>query len=118
MTTLITSSTARPLKNWPIAVQFPEVENGLPLHPKEIIARCPDLRGRIIATLSEHIILYFLREIREGRLPATDFKLLYVGTDGSVKQIRVDKEGELLDPFPGGFFAERGDLLFTDKAIV
>jgi len=68
---------------------------------------CPKLIGKNIIILSEHIILWFLREIREGWLESEDIELYCDG-----QPIRIDYKGELIDRWPGGFFIERADLLF------
>jgi hypothetical protein len=79
----------------------------LPFHPAEQIANAHRLVGQNIVTLSEYIILWFLREIGEGRMQPEDVELF---CDGS--RIRIDVEGELIDKWPGGFFRERAELLF------
>lgn len=69
----------------------------------------------IIETHSEHIILRMQREIRHGNLALDDLSILYVGCNNSgtyVEPIQLDEDGELLDPWPGGFFPERMDEIF------
>ncbi|MBI9083879.1 MAG: DUF3696 domain-containing protein [Desulfobacterales bacterium] len=74
----------------------------------------------LIETHSEHLMLRFLRRIREttedslppGKWPLKpdDLAVYYVeqGKDGvSVHQLRVDEDGEFLDKWPKGFFEER-----------
>ncbi|WP_440969632.1 DUF3696 domain-containing protein [Peribacillus frigoritolerans] len=74
----------------------------------------------ILETHSEHLILRIMRRIRESfhfnlpdGLPSIspdDVCILYVepmGADGSaIRHLELDEEGELLDPWPGGFFEE------------
>jgi len=70
----------------------------------------------IIETHSEHLLLRFMRRIREsanddqeGGLSPKDVGILYVKQDGSnsvVLPLELDEEGHLLDPWPGGFFEE------------
>jgi len=79
----------------------------------------------IIETHSEHLILRLLRRIREtteGNLPpgATPLKpdqisVLYVkpGKDGSrIISLDIDEDGEFIEKWPDGFFAERAKELF------
>ena len=77
----------------------------------------------IVETHSEHVILRIMRRIRESSRRAStkkksgpepdirpdDVSVLYVDTSGSearVREIRLGPDGELLDPWPGGFFEE------------
>jgi AAA15 family ATPase/GTPase len=74
----------------------------------------------ILETHSEHLILRIMRRIRETynqNLPdyvlpikPEDVSILYVepiGAEGSaIRFLELDEEGELLDPWPGGFFEE------------
>ena len=79
----------------------------------------------IIETHSEHIMLRLLRRIRETTeeelppgipgLTPEDLSIIYVeSADEGVrfKSLRVDAEGEFLDRWPRGFFAERAGELF------
>ncbi len=118
MTTIYTAKTAKTIRNWTGAVPFPEVRDGLPLHPQEIIDLCPKLVGKIICTLSEHIILYMCREVREQRMLVNDLIIRFVEEDGSVKHLRLASDGEFLDHWPYGFFEERGELLFGNSGLV
>jgi len=86
---------------------FPELNGGSPLLPADQIELCPMLVGRAFVTLSEYIILWFLREIREGRLEPADVEL-----HCDEERIRIDYEGELINSWPGGFYRERAALLF------
>jgi hypothetical protein len=93
-------------------VWFPEIkyEHGRPpkpVHPVDQIELCPNLVGKNIITLSEYIILWFLQEIREGRMTPGDMELY---CDGNL--IRIDDEGELIDGWPGGVLGMRWSLLF------
>jgi predicted ATPase len=73
----------------------------------------------ILETHSEHLILRLMRRMRdtcEGRLPTglppvrpEDVAILYVQPRDAAAVVRVlelDEEGQLLDPWPGGFFEE------------
>ena len=79
----------------------------------------------VIETHSEHLILRILRRIREtaqgklehGVTPITpdQVSVLYVEPDkngSQVLDIRVNKNGEFNDPWPGGFFEEDFKELF------
>lgn len=74
-----------------------------------------------IETHSEHLILRFMKRVRQSTdedLPADkphlylrpeDISILFVEPkDGSsvVKHLRLDEDGQFLDPWPGGFFEE------------
>lgn len=89
---------------------FPEIEHSSPITarlPKHIIELCPHMVGRVIVTVSEYIILWFLREIREGRMKPDEVQLFC-----NLEQIQIDETGELIDKWPGGFYRERASLLF------
>lgn len=73
----------------------------------------------ILETHSEHIMLRLMRRMRDtcnGTLPPwlppirpQDIAVLYVQPGESSTTVRIlelDNEGQLLDPFPGGFFEE------------
>lgn len=106
----------------------------LHLHPKlqceigDVFIESINQRSSVvIETHSEHILLRILRRIREAAkeqgLPSgsiirpEDIKIYYFepnsdgGTD--VRCIRVDRRGDLLDLWPGGFFSERELELFS-----
>lgn len=72
------------------------------------------LSGRaqlLVETHSEHMLLRLLRRVREGRLDPDDLAVLYVDLDGEgaayVRRLEVDREGDLIDGWPGSFFDER-----------
>ena len=73
----------------------------------------------ILETHSEQLILRIMRRMRntfndelpDGLPPVTpeDVAILYVeprGTAAVVRELELDEEGKLLDPWPGGFFEE------------
>ncbi|MGV8118313.1 MAG: DUF3696 domain-containing protein [Candidatus Xenobiia bacterium LiM19] len=73
----------------------------------------------ILETHSEHLILRLMRRMRDtmdGKLPShvppispEDVAVLYVQPLDNTSVVRVlelDEEGQLLDPWPGGFFEE------------
>ncbi len=116
-------------KNKIIAIEQPEIH----LHPALqaelgdvfIESALSDNNTFLLETHSEHLILRILRRIREtaqgkleqGATPITpdQVSVLYVQPDkkGSrVLHIRVNKNGEFNDPWPGGFFEEDFKELF------
>jgi len=73
----------------------------------------------VLETYSEHLILRLMRRMRDTAnatlpeaLPSVqpeDITVLFVQGKGSAAVVRVlelDEEGQLLDPWPGGFFEE------------
>ena len=82
----------------------------------------------IVETHSEHILLRVLRRIRETnkdfllnenlKLTPEQIAIYYFKPEPGgytvVKEIRVDGYGELLTPWPGGFFSERDRELFDE----
>ena len=69
-------------------------------------------RGQmLIETHSEHLILRLLRRVREGVLEPDQMTVLYadVHEDGGtfLRELEVDRSGDLVDGWPGGFFEER-----------
>ena len=98
-----------------VIVEQPEVH----LHPR-LQAAVGDLfidtvaegRGQmLIETHSEHLILRLLRRVREGVLEPDQMTVLYadVHEDGGtfLRELEVDRSGDLVDGWPGGFFEER-----------
>lgn len=66
----------------------------------------------VFETHSEHILLRFLRHIRQGELAPEDLSIVVIsqaasGEGSRVQNIRVDRQGRMLDPWPGGYFPER-----------
>ncbi|MGB8020842.1 MAG: DUF3696 domain-containing protein [Candidatus Nanopelagicales bacterium] len=103
-----------------ILVEQPEVH----LHPR-LQSAVGDLlidtaaSGRaqlLVETHSEHLVLRLLRRVREGVLDPEDLAILYVDLDDDgaafVRRLEVDREGDLVYGWPGGFFDERlGEVL-------
>jgi hypothetical protein len=112
-----------------VAVEQPELH----IHPAfqvalgdifiEQVRKHVDLKF-ILETHSEHLMLRFLRRIREtGEQEAPPDRVLHPGElavyffeqgeEGiSCLPIRVDEEGDFVDRWPHGFFAERAQELF------
>jgi len=91
---------------------FKTVDNALmcvPMNHKQQILIVPSLLNKTFITISEIIILAFLKEVGMGYLKPDEVELFC-----DDKRIRISEEGELIDQWPGGFFRERSDLLFYD----
>ncbi|WP_415355705.1 AAA family ATPase [Halioglobus sp. Uisw_031] len=98
-----------------ISIEQPEVH----IHPRlqadlgDLIAESiskPYSHQFLIETHSEHLILRMQKLVREGKLRPEDLSVLFVsrGKLGSeVNRIRLDKDGDFIDEWPGGFFSER-----------
>lgn len=109
-----------------IAVEQPEIH----LHPR-LQAHLADFfiessrsergarRQWIVETHSEALVLRLQRRIREGRLKASDVAVLFVehGQGGSrILELRLNDRGEFMDEWPGGFFEESYDEIFSSSA--
>ena len=112
-----------------VAIEQPELH----IHPAfqvalgdlfiEQIRQHPDLTF-ILETHSEHLMLRFLRRIRETSENEAPEKLTLTPEELSIyfieqsetginsTSIRVDEEGDFIDHWPKGFFAERAEELF------
>lgn len=112
-----------------VAIEQPELH----IHPAFQVAlgdlfiaqvrKCPDLTF-ILETHSEHLMLRFLRRIREtgeneapeDRTLSPDELSIYFLEQGEAgitcMPIRVDEDGDFIDRWPNGFFAERAGELF------
>lgn len=95
-----------------ICIEEPELH----LHPR-VQSRLANLfafsvlnRGNqvILETHSESILLRVRRLIRTGKLRPDEVELLYVDNDArsgaTVRRLQLGAQGELLDPWPSGFF--------------
>jgi AAA domain, putative AbiEii toxin, Type IV TA system/N-6 DNA Methylase/Protein of unknown function (DUF3696) len=105
-----------------VLIEQPEIH----LHPAmqselaDLLIESSKEEGRanqvIAETHSEHIMLRVQRRIREGSLSAADVSVIYVDQDAqgraTVQRLRIDGNGEFLDEWPNGFFAQRFDELF------
>ncbi len=115
-----------------VFIQQPELH----LHPKlqaqlaDAFIECMN-KGRgalVVESHSEHLLLRFLRRIRETNksdiknklfgLTSKQISVLYVDKleDGSSKifPLRISPEGEFIDRWPHGFFTERDGELFDE----
>jgi len=100
-----------------ISIEQPEVH----IHPRlqadlgNLIAegiRKPHNHQYLIETHSEHLILRIQKLIRnkQSDLRPEDVSVLYVSREESgseVTRLRLDENGDFIDEWPGGFFAER-----------
>ena len=82
----------------------------------------------IVETHSEHLLLRILKRIRqthqkwpldaELQVRSSDITVLYFDPTPngvtSVKQLRISEDGEFMDRWPRGFFAERDQELFDE----
>lgn len=70
----------------------------------------------LLETHSEHIILRYLRKIRDKEIAPSSVIVYYIDTvkdETKVRKIRIDEDGEFIDRWPrGGFFPERARELF------
>lgn len=89
---------------------FPELTQSgtiFPLNHSQLRSLLPKLIGKTIVTLSEIIILTFLREVRKGRMKPTGLEL-YCDS----RQIRIGVNGDMLDYWGGHFFETGYNLRF------
>lgn len=116
-----------------IVVEQPELH----LHPRlqsrlaDVVLRSVREQGNrvILETHSEHILLRLQRRMRAAAAAAEsnpehsatgqlDLKVLYVEQAGSgasrLLELRVGETGDLLDPWPSGFFDDRLEDLLAD----
>lgn len=102
-----------------IIVEQPEIH----LHPKLqgeladfFIETCDPQKQWFIETHSESLMLRIQRRIREGKIPPGFVSVLYVEPgyeDGSkVRSLKLNKEGEFVDEWPGGFFEDKYEDIF------
>ena len=89
---------------------FPEIDYGccggpVARHPARIVELVPEMIGKTIITMSEHIILAFQQLVRDKSIEWCELEL-YCGN----MQVYFDSDGDL-EYWPGGFFNERLELL-------
>jgi hypothetical protein len=68
-------------------------------------------RVHIAATHSEEMILRIVRRIGEGEVSKDICAVLYA-FDSQLVHLRINDQGEFIDPWPHGFFDHRADELF------
>jgi len=90
---------------------FPELQNVenvvVPLNHKQQRFLLPKLIETTFVTMSEIIILTFLREVRKGRMDAKDLEL-YCDN----RRIEVAMNGDMIDYWDGHFFETGFNLRF------
>ena len=98
-----------------ISIEQPEVH----VHPKlqadlgDLLAEAIKESSRkrfIIETHSEHLILRLQRLVRKKQIKPEDVAVIYVsrGSEGAKAQrLHLDEDGDFIDEWPNGFFAER-----------
>ena len=99
-----------------ISIEQPEVH----IHPRlqadlgdllvEAIKKETRQKQFIIETHSEHLILRLQRLVRKQQIKPEDVSVIYVsrGPEGAkAERLRLDEEGDFIDEWPNGFFAER-----------
>lgn len=98
-----------------ITIEQPEVH----VHPKlqaelgELMAdsiKEPRKNQFIVETHSEHLVLRLQKLIRNAALSPEDVSIVFVsrGKAGAeLTRLRLDREGDFIDEWPGGFFPER-----------
>jgi len=108
---VVQSATA---KDSCILIEQPELHISLTLQARlgSMFAESVKERGNqfIIETHSEHLILRLQRLIRKKELTPDQVGIFYIsrGKKGSeVKELRLGDDGEFIDDWPHGFFAER-----------
>jgi len=94
-----------------VEMLFPEMgwnTDPYPLTQQEQVEILPALIGTTIITISETIIIMILREVRQGRLPATDVELYCNG-----QRVEISPDGQMIDRWAGGFFETVFHLRFS-----
>jgi len=97
-----------------ISIEQPEVH----IHPRlqadigDLLAECAKKYNNqfLIETHSEHLVLRLQKLIRDKTLTPEDVSIIFVsrGKEGAkVQRLELDKEGDFIDEWPGGFFPER-----------
>jgi hypothetical protein len=110
-----------------VAIEQPELH----VHPRvqvdvgDLLTQVVDGPNFIVETHSEHIILRLLKRIRqttdgelpEGFVPVTpaDVSINYLDASEhgvQITRLNIDEDGEFIERWPGGFFAERREELW------
>jgi hypothetical protein len=72
----------------------------------------------ILETHSEHLIHRIMRRIREGKVRSTDVAVIFaepLRKGSRFLELRLDKEGDFIDEWPGGFFEESYHEKFASR---
>ena len=107
-------------KDQTLCIEQPEIH----LHPKlqaelgSLLAesiQAPLNNRFIVETHSEHLMMRIQRLIREKKLRSEDVSVVYVERTTEASKcipLRLDSEGNFLDPWPGGFFEDAYQEIF------
>lgn len=107
-------------QNCTLIIEQPEVH----IHPRlqanlgSLLSACikpPFGNQFIIETHSEHLMLRLQKLIRKGELDPNDISVIYIDRSSEGSQclnLRLDKDGDFLDEWPGGFFEEDFEEMF------
>ena len=100
-----------------VSIEQPELH----LHPRfqvelaDLFIECSKDRAFLIETHSEHLILRFLRRIRESKgLSPNDVAVIYLSSSNSgvvVERQQITEDGDFESNWPDGFFDERDEEL-------
>lgn len=78
------------------------------LMPEEVIAKVDELIQRTevlnIMLVEDYPMVYLRYLIRSGKLASHQVHIYWHGQDEPTRELRLGAEGELLDPWPTGFF--------------
>lgn len=95
-----------------LCIEQPEAQ----IHPRlqaevgSLLAECIESGCQfLVETHSEHLLLRLQRLIRRGELDHKKLAVYYVDKDDRqsfIQELRIDRDGEMLDPWPDGFFSE------------
>ena len=100
-----------------VSIEQPELH----LHPRfqvelaDLFIECSKDRAFLIETHSEHLILRFLRRIRESKgLSPNDVAVIYLSSSNSgvvVERQLITEDGDFESIWPDGFFDDRDEEL-------
>ena len=95
------------------AIYWPEIKNGKPLTPKELLDSLPEIaeRGQPIVTVSEHVLLWVMAQVRHGLFQSDDVNIWYHSGSKPPLKLSLEENGDLNQEMPGGCYPERLQLL-------
>lgn len=92
-------------------LMFPEINQGYPIHPREMLEKCKEWKDNFnIFSMSEYVVLWAQQQVR---LKQSIISLFFIENSQSIKQMKLDAEGDFMDDYPSpyGFFNDRLPLL-------